>query len=157
MNINAFMRAQPADMKGRSEWDRQAANLDNLAKAYGTAFPLPEGATIRRMNDKEVAGIAAAIAKAADLFKSDIDKDPALAQPVKDPAKTDVELLVKQANTVKSRMSDGQPATAAVQQVIEQISKLQTVVSAHPSTATGNWQAVQASARDLRQAFGLTP
>ena len=154
--IDTFMRGQPSSMKGRSEWDHQVANLANLAKAYTGAFPLAEGAAIRRMNDKEAAGVAAAIATAADRFKSDIDKDAKLAKPDKDAAKKDVELLVKQANALKSRTSDGQPATGELRQVIEQIAKIQAFVSAHPSTVLGNWQAVQASAGKLQQAFGLT-
>ena len=78
-------------MKGRSEWDRQAANLKRLAEAYGTTFPFAEGATARRMNDKETAAAAAAIATAADRFKSDLDKDTTLPKPDKDAAKKDVE------------------------------------------------------------------
>ena len=128
--IDTFMRAQPSSMKGRSEWDHQVANLANLAKAYTGAFPLAEGAAIRRMNDKEAAGVAAAIATAADRFKSDIDKDAKLAKPDKDAAKKDVELLVKQANALKSRTSDGQPATGELRQVTEQIAKIQAFVSA---------------------------
>jgi hypothetical protein len=155
--IDTFMRAQPSDMKGRSEWDRQVVNLTSLAKAYGGVFPLPEGAAIRRMNDKEVAGVAESLAAAADRFKNDINKDAALAKPDKDAAKKDVEVLAKQANSVKSRVSDGQPATAEVRQVIEQIAKIQTFVIAHPNTVVGNWQAVQTSSGKLQQAFGLMP
>ena len=97
-------------------------------EAYGTTFPLPDGATARRMNDQETAATAAAIATAADHFKSDLDKDKALAKPDKDAAKKDVELLIKQADAVKSRTSDGKPATAEVQQLVAQAAKLQTFV-----------------------------
>ena len=64
---------------------------------------------------------------------------------------------MKQANEVKSRTSDGQPATGEVRQLVEQIAKVQTFVLAHPSTVVGNWQAVQASSVKLQQAFGLIP
>ena len=151
------MQGSPSDMKGRSEWDRQAANLKHLAEAYGTTFPLPDGAAVRRMNDKETAGAAAAIATAADRFKSDLDKDKTLAKPDKDAAKKDVELLIKQADAVKSRTSDGKPATAEVRQLVEQVAKLQTFVGAHPIPTMTNWQAVQTSLGKLQQAFGLTP
>jgi hypothetical protein len=77
--------------KGRSEWDRQAANLKRLADAYGTTFPVPEGAAVLRMNDKETAGIAAAIATAADHFKSDVDKVKTLPKPDVDAAKKDID------------------------------------------------------------------
>jgi hypothetical protein len=156
-SIDTFMRGAPTSMQGRSEWDRQVTNLTQLAKVYGATFPLPDGAAVRRMNDKETAGFAAAIATAADRFKSEIDKDRTLAKPDKDNAKKDVELLVKQANAVKSRTSAGKPATGEMRQLVEQVAKLQTFVGAHPIPADTNWQAVQASLGTLQQAFGLTP
>jgi hypothetical protein len=155
--IDTFMQGSPSAMKGRSEWDRQTANLKHLAEAYDTTFPLPAGATVRRMNDKETAGVATAIATAADRFKSDLDKAKTLPKPEKDAAKKDVDLLVKQANAVKSRTSDGKPATGEVRQIVEQVAKLQTFVGAHPIPTMTNWQAVQASLGKLQQAFGLTP
>ena len=63
------------------------------------------------MNDKETAAAAAAVATAAERFKSDLDKDKTLAKPEQDAAKKDVEVLIKQADAVKSRTSDGKPAT----------------------------------------------
>lgn len=144
-------------MKGRSEWDRQAANLKLLAEAYGTTFPVPDGAAVRRMNDKETAAAATAIAKAGDRFKNDLDKDKTLPKPEKDAAKKDVELLIKQAEAVESRTSDGKPATGEVRQLVEQVAKLQTFVDAHPIPTMTNWQAVQTSVGTLQQAFGLTP
>ncbi len=91
--INAFMERSESSMKGRSEWDSQVGTLKRLAQSYGTAFPLADGATVRRMNDKETAATATAIATAADRFKSDVDKDKTLAKPEKDAAKKDVETL----------------------------------------------------------------
>jgi hypothetical protein len=155
--INTFMLAAPSSMKGRSEWDRQAATLKRLAEAYGTTFPLPDGATVRRMNDKETAGVATAIADAAGRFKSELDKSKTLAKPEKDAAKKDVDMLIRQANTVKSRTNDGKPATGEVRQLAEQVAKVQTFVGAHelPSAMT-SWQTVQTSLGKLQQAFGLT-
>jgi hypothetical protein len=152
--IDTFMQGQPASMKGRSEWDRQVANLKRLAEAYGTTFPFQAGGTARRMNDKETAATAAAIAAAAGRLKSDLDKDKTLAKPEKDAAKKDFDALARQADLVKSRTNDGKPATAEVQQLAEQVAKLQTFVDAHPSPT--NWPAVQGSLVKLRQAFGLT-
>jgi hypothetical protein len=109
------------------------------------------------MNDKETTAAATAIATAAGRFKSDIDKDKTLAKPDKDAAKKDVDMLVKQANAVKSRTSDGKPATGEVRLLVEQVAKLETFVGAHPIPTMANWQAVQASLGKLQQAFGLTP
>ena len=50
-------------------------------------------------------------------------------------------MLVKQADTVKSRVNDGKPATGEVRQLVEQTVKVQTFVDAHPiPTAVTNWQ-----------------
>ena len=121
--INTFMQTAPGTMNGRSEWDRQTANLKRLAESYGTTFPLPDGAAVRRANDKEAADTAAAIATAADRFKKDIDKDKTLPKPDKDGAKKDVEMLIKQDHAVKSRTSDGKPATVEAQQLVDQVAK----------------------------------
>jgi hypothetical protein len=40
-DIDRFVKAQPAGLKGGSEWDAVAANLTRLAGAYGTTFPSP--------------------------------------------------------------------------------------------------------------------
>jgi hypothetical protein len=130
--IGTFMQGSPSTMKGRSEWDRQTANLKHLAEAYGTTFPIPEGATTRRMNDHETADAAAAIAEAADRFKDDIDNDKTLPQSERDAAKKGVEVLIKLADTVKDRTSDGKPATAELRQLVEQVAKIQTFTGRAP-------------------------
>ena len=143
--IDAFMQRSASSMKGRSEWDQQTVNLKRLAESYGTTFPLPDGATVRRMNDKETAGLATAVATAAGRFKSDLDKATTLAKPDKEAAKKEAELLIKQANAVKSRTSDGKPATGELRQLVEQVAKVQTFVGAHPIPTMANWQGVQSS------------
>jgi hypothetical protein len=155
--IDTFMQGLPSAMKGRSEWDRQATNLKHLAESYGTTFPFPDGATARRMNDKETAATATAIATAADRFIDDLDNDKTLPKPEKDAAKKHVAMLIRQADAVKSRTNDGKPATGEVRQLVEQVAKLQTFVGAHPIPTMTNWQAVQTSLDKLQQAFGLTP
>jgi len=155
--IERFMQGAASTMKGRSEWDRQTENLKRLAAAYGTTFPLPEGGTVRRMNDKETAAAAAAMASAADRFTKEIDKDKTLQPPGKDAAKKDVELLIDLANDVKSRTGDGKLATGEMTQLVAQTAKVQTFVAAHPPASMTNWESVQASLGKLKQAFGLEP
>lgn len=155
MSIDTFMKGSPTTMKGRSEWERQVSNLKRLADVYGTTFPLPDGATVRRMNDKEPMAAAAGIAAAGGRFKSDLDKAKTLPKADKDAAKKDAEMLIKQANTVKDRISGGKPATGDVRLLVEQVAKLQTFVGAHQIPTT-NWQAVQTSLGTLQRAFGLT-
>ncbi len=149
------MLGSPSNMRGRSEWDRQAANVKRLAEAYGTTFPFAEGATAGRMNDKATAGAASAIATAADRFKSDLDKDTILTKAEKDAAKKDVEALTDHANAVKSRINDGRPATSEVRQLVEQVAKIHAFLGAHPIPTMTNWQAVQESLGKLQEAFGL--
>ena len=153
--IGTFMQGSPNAMKGRDEWDRQAANLKQLAEAYGTTFPLPDGATTRRMNDKETAGAAAAVAEAGDRFKDDIDHDKTLPKSESEAAKKDVEALVKSADAVKDRTNDGKPATAEMRQLVEQAARVQTFIGGHAMPTLSNWQAVQTSLVKLQQAFGL--
>jgi hypothetical protein len=153
--IDAFMKASPTTMKGRTEWERQVSNLERLAQAYGTTFPLPEGATVRRMNDKEPIAAAAGISAAGGRFKSDLDKAKTLPKADRDAAKKDTELLIKQANTVKDRISGGKPAAGDVRLLVEQVAKLDGFVAGH-QVPTTNWPAVQASVGKLQEAFGLT-
>ncbi len=71
--------------------------------------------------------------------------------------KKDLDLLIKLADSVKSRTSGGQPATAEVRQLSEQMAKLEGFAGAHSALPMANWQAVRTSFGRLQQAFGLTP
>jgi len=155
--IDTFMQSSASSMKGRNEWDRQVVFLKQLAGAYATTFPLPDGAAVRRMNDKETAGAAAAIGASADRFKNDVNKTATLAKADKDAAKKDLDVLMKLADTVKSRTNGGKPATADLRQLLDQVAKVETFVGAHPIAPMTNWQAVQTSIAKLQQAFGVTP
>ena len=155
--IDEFIRRAPGTMKGRSEWDRQVGNLKQLAAAYGTSFPLPDGAGARRLNDKEVAATAGLVAAAAGRFKSDLDKAAGLAKPDKDGAKKDADLVSQQAKAVKSRIDGGKPATSEMQELVVRAGRLQAFLAAHPIPAAANWQSLQASLAKLQQAFGLPP
>jgi hypothetical protein len=155
--IDTFMQGSANTMKGRNEWDRQVVYLKQLAAAYGTTFPLPDGAAVRRMNDKETANAAGAIGAAAGRFKDDVNKTSTLAKADKDAARKDLDLLIKQADTVKSRTSGGKPATADLRQLLDQVAKIEAFVGAHPIAPMTNWQSVQTSLGKLQQAFGVTP
>src|SRR4051812_35110602 len=95
--IDGFMKGSSGPAKGRIEWDRQALNLKRLAEVYGTTFPLPDGAPVRRLNDKEAADLAGAVATQADQVKRAVDMDKTLAKPDKEALKVAVEGVVKQA------------------------------------------------------------
>jgi hypothetical protein len=154
--IDTFLKNSPATTKGRSEWDLEAASLKSLAQAYGTTFPTPDGAPVRRINDKETAAAAEALANSADHFKNNLDKDSTIPALQKDAAKKDAEALKKLADTVKSRTEDGKPATAEFQQLMTQMAKVQSWVDMHPvPAAAADWQDAQKQMTKLRQAFGM--
>jgi uncharacterized protein YukE len=155
--IDRFMQGQSSMMQGRREWDTEAASLKHLAEAYGAAFPLPAGATVSRVNDKETADAADAIAKAADKFKNDVDDTKTLAKVDREAAKKDVERLVKLAESLKGLISDGKPAAADVGPLVAQVAKVQAFVDAHQIPALANWKAVQPSLDKVLQSFRLNP
>jgi len=62
-------------------------------------------------------------------------------------------VLIKQAKTVKARISDSKPAGSDVQLLAEHAAKRQSIVGAHPMSVT-NWQNVQTSLASLRKALG---
>jgi hypothetical protein len=156
--IDNFVKTSGFVTKGRSEWDREAASLKHLAVAYGATFPLPPGAAVRRMNDKEAADSADAIAKAADRCKDEFEKvpDSTLPKADKETVKKGLESLSKQAEVVKSRLNDGKPATAEVQQLMVQVGVVQRFIDAHPALSTqASWETLHTSLVKVQQAFSL--
>ncbi len=123
-DIERFMRSKSKEIKGGSEWDTMAMNLGKLAAAYDTTFPLPEGATARRINDGEAAAAADAIGKQADALKKAIEHDTTVPQAERSGVVSDLNELKKQANTVKSRTNDSKPATAEARQVVDLADKV---------------------------------
>jgi len=153
--IDRRMRDQPMSTKGRSEWDREAASLKTLAEAYGATFPLPEGAPVRRYNDKEVAKAADDLANAADHFKDNVDKSDVVSKNDRESAKKDADGIKKLADDVKSRCEDGKPATAEFDQLWTLYSRVQSWVSTHPAPlAAADWTNMQTHMDILRHAFG---
>jgi hypothetical protein len=155
MAIDQFMQAQPSSMKGYPEWGRQLVFVKRLAEAYSTTYPLPEGATPRRLNDKEVVAAAGGIAKSADHLKDSIDDDKAIGKPEKDAAKKDLDVLINQAQTVKSRINDSKPASVEVRQLAAQAAKVEAFLETRFLATTPDWQTVKTSIATLRQAFGV--
>jgi ribosomal protein S15P/S13E len=154
-DIDRYMKGTSEATKGRKEWDAEAVSLRQLAEAYGATFPLPAGATLRRINDKETAAAADAISSAANRFKDDVDNNPSLSPSDKDAGKKDVDLLVKQADVVKDHVNDSKPATADARQLVQQAARIQAFADAHRISTT-NWERVRTSLGTVRKAFGLT-
>jgi hypothetical protein len=156
-DINTYMKAQPNDLKGQSEWDRMAQQLGRLADAYGATFPLPPGAAVRRINDKEAAETAEQVAKAADQLKKQVNNDASLTKAAKDAVKEDLDTLIEQAKQVKSRAAGSKPATAEVRDLVIMAGKIGTFVQQNtlgPGVASA-WQAIQTPMTKLQQAYGM--
>jgi hypothetical protein len=157
-DINTYIKSLPGEIKGGSEWDTMARHLGRLSAAYGTSFPLPADAPVRRINDTEAALTADQIARGADQLKKQLDQEKTLAKPVRDGAKKDLDNLIRQAKTVKSRASDSKPATAEVRQLVDMARKVGEFFSAQPALMPGTlsaWGGLRAPLDTLHQAYGI--
>ena len=151
--INAAMERANIT-KGRTQWDQLAASLRTLAGVYGTTFPLPDGASVRRVNDGETAAAAGTIASAANEVKKQIEKNKGLAKPDKDAGKEAAEALVKAAGTLKSKIAEGKPATGELRQVSDLTSKLRQFLAAHPMpSAAAASSTINGAMAKLQQSF----
>ena len=155
--IEGFMTSASGPAKGRIEWDRQASNLKRLAAAYGTTFPLPDGATVRRLNDKEAAGLAGAVGAQADQVKRAVDADKTLAKPDKQALKAAVEGVAKQAKMLQSRLKDGKPSTADAKALREKVAALTADGRQLPPGVLSAIGGLRAPLTKLDQAFGVAP
>jgi hypothetical protein len=158
-DIDRAIKAQPKELKGGSEWDRLAIDLSRLAEAYGTEFPLPPDAPVRRINDEEAAAAAEMVAKEADRLKQAIGKDKTFAKADRDGIRSDLDQLKKDAGVVKSRTGSGKPATAEARQVKETTARVAGALSGRTlsSDAQDSWVKIQSSMSKIDQAYRLTP
>lgn len=160
-HIHRFMAAQPSDFKGASEWNRFAGSLNDLAVAYGTVFPLPEGATARRMNDREVQRAADELADAVEVFKKELDsslKAGKVDDRTRRAALDEVDALKNAAGRLASRVGDGQPTSAEVKALVELAGAVERASANRPLSPAA--QSVLASVRGalekVTRGYGLT-
>ena len=158
-DIHRFIKAQPAELKGGSEWDRLVADLTRLAHAYGTEFPMPPDASARRINDAEASAAAANVAKQADELRGEINKENTMAKADRDAIRKDLDSVKKEANTVKSRAADGKPATAEARQLFDSASRVSSALGGRTlaPAATSAYGNLRSSLTTLEQAYGLVP
>jgi hypothetical protein len=160
-SIHRFMASQPPDFKGASEWNRLAAGLNDLAAAYATRFPIAEGASARRMNDREVQQAAEELAKAADRFKKALDaqlkSDKAVDQATRETALAEVDTVKNAARTVASRLDGGQPASGEAKALIEQFVALRGRPFARSLSAPAQteWTSIGSQLSTVALGFGL--
>ena len=159
--ISNFFKQQPAGTRGESEWNRLSSDLKTLATAYGTDFPLPENATVRRIGDREVAAAADEVAKAADKVKQTLDnelkKDKTIDKSQRESIVGEAEQLAKDAKLLRDRVKDGDPSSAEAQRLLAQASKVQSLLGNYKAPmAAGALGGVRAKLLSIASAFGAS-
>jgi hypothetical protein len=158
-DIHRFIKSQPAELKGGSEWDRLVADLTRLAQAYNTTFPLPPDGSARRINDDEASQAAAAVAKQANELKNEINKEKGMPKPERDAIRKVLAVVKKDADTVKSRAADGKPAAAEARQLFDSASRVSSALGGKTlaPAASAAYGHLRSSLTTLQQAYGLVP
>ena len=156
--IDGFMKTSGKGLQGASEWDALVIDLRRLAGAYSTAFPLaPTGGTVRRINDAEGGAAADDLKGQAKRMRDSIDANAGLAKDLRDSVKASLNALEEQADLVKSRMNSGQPATAEMRKLLEQVAAVDKFMGANkvmPQTQA-DWQKVRVPLDKLKQAYDV--
>jgi hypothetical protein len=162
-DIQRFMATRPAGFDGASEWNRLAGSLTELAAAYGTTMPLPEGQQARRLNDREVAKVADDLARSTDRFKKDFEKslksDPSVDAAARNAAVDQVNGLKEDAKRLESAIGDGRPSSAEAQAVLDRAARIRTAASGRTLSAAAQtaWSSVHNGVANVAQAFNLPP
>jgi len=159
--IQRHMVTLPPNFDGASEWTRLAAGLGELAGAYATVFPLPDGQQARRMNDNEVRKAAEEAAKGADRFKKELDsslkKNKAIDQATREAAVKEADDLKRDAEKLGSTIGDGKPASGEAKALLTRVVAIRGAVSGRglsPAAQTA-WGSVESAVGKVAQAFGL--
>lgn len=157
--MNGFIRNHP-EIKGANEWDVFGSGLQRLASAYGTSFPLPDDAVIRRIGDGELEDAANAISKFAKGMKKPVRKHATGTDELKAAGKSlDEELtsLAEFSRTVASRIRTGKPATAEARQLMETVARIEALLETPgmPAEVTAAWNEGAKSIEKVKQAFAL--
>jgi len=157
--MNSYVRKNP-QMKGANEWDVFGSSLQQLARAYGTTFPLPDDAAIRRIGDGELQDAATAISKLAKDMKKPVRKHVKGTDELKAAAKgLDGELssLADQSRTLASRIRSSKPASAGAREMMATVGRIEALLETEgmPDDVIAAWQQGSKSLDKVKQAFAL--
>jgi len=157
--MNAYVHENP-QMKGANEWDVLGSSLQQLARAYGTTFPLPEDATIRRIGDGELQDAASEVSKFAKNMKKPVRKYVKGTDDLKAASKSlggALSTLADKSKTLSSRIRSGKPASAEARQMIEAVDQIESLLEMEgmPGEVTTAWREGSREIRKIRQAFAL--
>lgn len=157
--MNGYIRSHP-EMKGANEWDVFGSGLQGLASAYGTTFPLPDGAAIRRIGDGELEGAASAVSEHARDMKKPVRKHARGTDELKaaaDSLDDELSALSEQSRTLASRIRGNKPASAEARQVLDTAGNIETLLDTPgmPTEVTAAWEEGAKSMEKIEQAYAL--
>jgi hypothetical protein len=157
--MNSYIRNKP-EMKGANEWDVFGSSLQQLARAYGTKFPLPDDAAIRRIGDGELEEAATAISKFAKDMKKPVRKYAKGTDALKVAAKSlneELSSLADKSKTLASRIRSGKPASAEARQMMDAVKRIESLLETEgmPGEVATAWRGASTSINKVKQAFAL--
>jgi hypothetical protein len=157
--MNDFIHANPS-VKGANEWDVLGSSLQQLAIAYGTTFPLPDDAAIRRIGDGELEDAASATGEFARDFRGTVRKETRRLEELDDPSadlEDEISSLEDLSKTLASRIRRDKPASAEARQLLDTVDNIENLLATPgmPSTLTTAWEASWKDIEKIAQAFGL--
>ena len=159
--IERFFRQQPAGTRGESEWNRLATDLKTLAAAYGTEFPLADGAVVRRIGDRELEETIDKIVRSGEelerALNSDFRTDTSTDKAARDAVVGGANQLVKDAKELKDRVDDAEPSSGEAERVLAGAARIKAFIESHkvPASSTA-WTSAGDSLRNLASAYGRT-
>jgi hypothetical protein len=157
--MHGYIQSHP-ELKGANEWDVYAGSLKQLASAYGTTFPLPDDAVVRRIGDRELSDAAKATADFAKKFDSRLGKSTKKVKTLTDPvkgARADLKTMASVSKTLSSRIRSGKPSTAEARQLMVAVEAVDGVIGLGdmPADVVDAWQAGQGPIDKISKAFML--
>jgi hypothetical protein len=161
--IQRYMSTQPPNLKGASEWNRLAASLTELAGVYGTTFPTPDDAAVRRIGDHEIATAASKTADAADQFRKQLDAslkmDKTFSLADREAAVAEANGLKKDADQLADRLRDNKPSSGEATALLQRAQRIQETAAKLPLSpnAKSAWTGVVGPLATIAQGFNMPP
>ena len=155
--MNGYVRAHP-ELRGASEWDAVAGDLNRLAQAYGASFPLAADANVRRIGDGELTQSLSALGKISADTGSALSRAARDAPALANQGQLDsLRSLGETAKALQSRLSRNQPATAEARQLQAVATKIDGFLGASevPGAVKDVWKPAGEHVAKIVQAFGL--
>lgn len=157
--MNSYVRTNP-QMNGANQWDVLGSSLQQLARVYGTSFPLPEDAAIRRIGDGELQDAATAISKLAKDMRKPVRKYVKGTDELKVAAKSlndELLSLADKSKTLASRIRSGKPASAEARQMMATVGRIESLLETEgmPGEVATAWRGASTSINKVKQAFAL--